>query len=50
MDKPTIKHQDTDDSDFTVDDEEMECQTCGGEYPNGCICYAKDKRPIWITN
>ena len=25
-----------------------ECKTCGGEYPNGCVCDIKGKMPIWI--
>lgn len=25
-----------------------ECQTCGGSFPNGCICEAKGKMPIWV--
>jgi hypothetical protein len=49
MTKPKIKHDDWDDEDFEDSDSEQECQTCGGEYPNGCICYVKGKRPIWIT-
>ena len=49
MDKPLIKNQDADDKDFADDENEMECLTCGGEYPNGCICYSKDKRPIWVN-
>ena len=47
MTKPKIKHDDWDDEDFEDIESDMECLTCGGEYPNGCICYAKGKRPIW---
>ena len=36
-------------SHIIIEDKSRECFCCGGEYPNGCICYAKDKRPIWIT-
>jgi len=48
MDRPTIKNEDIDDSDFEDKESDMECQTCAGEYPNDCICYVKDKRPVWI--
>lgn len=47
MDRPTRKHEDTDDCDFEEKENDQECQTCGGEYPNGCICYTKNKRPVW---
>jgi hypothetical protein len=50
MDRPKIKHEDWDDEDFERDYNDMECQTCGGEFPNGCICYTKNKSPVWINN
>jgi len=50
MNRPKIKNEDWDDEDFEKEYEsDKECLTCGGEYPNGCICYAKGKRPIWTT-
>lgn len=48
MDKPLQKNKDWDDSDFTDDESDKECLTCGGEYPDGCICYVKNKMPVWV--
>ena len=28
---------------------DKECLICGGEYPDGCICEAKGKRPQWYS-
>ena len=50
MNKPLANNQDIDDSDFTDKESDKECQTCGGEYPNGCICWSKGKRPIWFNS
>ena len=47
MDRPLQKNEDIDDIDFTDDESELECATCGSEYPN-CICWSKGKRPVWI--
>ena len=26
-----------------------ECATCGGSFPDGCVCDIKGKMPIWIN-
>jgi len=45
---PYNPNYDPEDSDFIEDNQpNKECLTCGGEYPNGCVCYVKNKMPVW---